>query len=92
MNKAEFIAAVANKAGLSKKDATSAIESSIEVITEKLAEGDSVSFIGFGAFSVSQRAARDGINPSTGEKIKIASSNVAKFKVGAKLKEAVNKK
>jgi len=92
MNKADFIAEVANKAGLSKKDATSAVEASIDVITETLAKGESVSFIGFGSFSVSERAARDGVNPSTGAKIKIASSKVAKFKVGAKLKEAVNKK
>lgn len=92
MNKADFISEVAKKAGLSKKDTTSAVEASIEVITERLAAGDSVAFIGFGAFSVSERAARDGVNPSTGAKIKIPSSNVAKFKVGAKLKEAVNKK
>ena len=89
MNKAELIAKVASKAGLTKKDAGAALEATLETITEALASGDSVSFIGFGTFSTSKRAARDGINPATGEKIKIAESTVAKFKVGAKLKEAV---
>jgi DNA-binding protein HU-beta len=89
MNKSDLIAAVADKAGLTKKDAGSAIEATLETITETLAAGDSVAFIGFGTFSTSKRAAREGINPSTGAKIQIAESTVAKFKVGAKLKEAV---
>ncbi|MGB3751198.1 MAG: HU family DNA-binding protein [Arcobacteraceae bacterium] len=92
MNKSELIAAVADKAGLTKKDAGAAIEATLETITETLASGDenaSVAFIGFGTFSTSKRAAREGINPSTGAKIQIAESTVAKFKVGAKLKEAV---
>ena len=89
MNKAELITKVAGKAGLTKRDAGAALEATLETITEALASGDSVSFIGFDTFSTSKRAARDGINPATGKKIKIAESTVAKFKVGAKLKEAV---
>ena len=89
MNKSELIAAVADKAGITKKDAGAALEATLETITETLAKGDSVSFIGFGTYTTSKRAAREGINPSTGAKIKIDQSTVAKFKVGAKLKEAV---
>ena len=89
MNKAELISTVADKAGLTKKDTGAVVEAMLETITETLASGDSVSFIGFGTFSTSKRAAREGINPSTGAKIQIAESTVAKFKVGAKLKEAV---
>ena len=89
MNKTELIEAVASKTGLTKKDAGSALDATLETITEALSKGDSVAFIGFGTFSTSKRAARSGVNPSTGEKIQIAESTVAKFKVGAKLKEAV---
>lgn len=89
MNKTELIEAVASKTGLTKKDAGSALDATLETITEALSNGDSVAFIGFGTFSTSKRAARSGVNPSTGEKIQIAESTVAKFKVGAKLKEAV---
>lgn len=89
MNKTELIEAVASKTGLTKKDAGSALDSTLETITEALSKGDSIAFIGFGTFSTSKRAARSGVNPSTGAKIQIAESTVAKFKVGAKLKEAV---
>lgn len=89
MNKSEFIDAVASKTGLTKKDTGSALEATLKTITEALSNGDSVSFIGFGTFSTSKRAARSGVNPSTGAKIQIAESTVAKFKAGAKLKEAV---
>lgn len=89
MNKNEFIDAIATKSGLTKKDAGAALDATLETITETLASGDSVSFIGFGTFSVGSRAARSGVNPSTGAKIEIAASKVAKFKAGAKLKEAV---
>ena len=89
MNKAEFITSVAEKAGLSKKDTSAALEATLETITEALSNGESVSFIGFGTFNTSKRAAREGVNPATGAKIQIAESTVAKFKVGAKLKEAV---
>lgn len=89
MNKSELIAAVADKAGLTKKDAGAALEATLETITEALSRGDDVQFIGFGTFTTSKRAAREGINPSTGAKIKIAESTVAKFKCSSKLKEAV---
>jgi len=89
MNKSELISAVATKAGLTKKDAGAAVDAITETITETLAKKDTVALIGFGTFSSSERAARDGINPSTGAKIKIAASTVAKFKVGAKLKNSI---
>jgi len=92
MNKTELVAEVAQKAGLTKKDTAVAIDTMIDVITETLAKGESVSFIGFGTFSTSQRAEREGINPSTKERMMIPAFTVAKFKVGAKLKEAVNAK
>jgi DNA-binding protein HU-beta len=92
MNKADLISKVADKSGLTKKDTSAALEATLETITETLVSGDSVAFIGFGTFSTSKRAAREGINPSTGAKIQIAESTVAKFKVGAKLKEAVKGK
>ncbi|MGB3514520.1 MAG: HU family DNA-binding protein [Microcoleaceae cyanobacterium] len=91
MNKTEFIDAIASKTGLTKKDARTSLEATLETITEALVQGDSVQFIGFGTFNTSKRAARNGINPSTGAKIQIAESTVAKFKVGTKLKEAVKK-
>lgn len=91
MNKANFITVSAEKAELTKKDMGAALEATLETITETLSGGDSVQFIGFGTFSTSKRAAREGVNPSTGAKIKIAETTVAKFKVGAKLKEAVKK-
>jgi len=89
MNKADFITASAQKAGLTKKDMTAALEATLETITETLAKKDSVAFIGFGTFCTSQRAARQGVNPSTGAKLQIAATTVAKFKVGATLKAAV---
>ena len=92
MNKADFITAAAQKAELSKKDMTSALEATLQTITESLAKGEDVQFIGFGTFSTSKRAAREGVNPSTGAKIQIAESTVAKFKVGAKLKNSVQNK
>ncbi len=91
MNKYELAVVVADKVGMSKKDGGVVIEAIIESITEALASGDKVSLIGFGSFSVSDRAARDGVNPSTGAKIRIEASKVAKFKVGAQLKAAVKK-
>ena len=89
MNKSEFIDQVANKAELSKKDAGLALEAILETITETLAKKENVAFIGFGTFTTSPRASREGINPSTGEKIQIPATTLAKFKVGAKLKAAV---
>ncbi len=89
MNKSELIEAIASKSGLTKKDAGAALDAFTSTVTETLSKKDTVALIGFGTFSTSARAARDGVNPSTGAKIKIAATTVAKFKVGAKLKEAV---
>ena len=92
MNKADFITLASQKAELTKKDMTLALDAILETITDTLSKGDSVSFIGFGTFSTSQRAAREGVNPSTGAKLQIAATTVAKFKTGAVLKKAVNEK
>ena len=89
MNKAELIEAMASKSGLTKKDAGAALDAFTSTVTETLSKKDTVALIGFGTFSTSERAARDGVNPSTGAKIKIQASTVAKFKVGAKLKDSV---
>lgn len=91
MKKSELVGAVAGKAGLSKKDAEKAIAAFTEVITEALVEGDKVSLVGFGTFSVKDRPARKGINPSTMEKITIAASKAPVFKAGKSLKDTVNK-
>ena len=89
MNKAQFIDAVATKANISKKDAKVAIEASLETIKETLAKNENVAFIGFGTFSTSPRAARVATVPSTGAKVNVPATTVAKFKVGATLKAAV---
>jgi DNA-binding protein HU-beta len=90
MNKAELTDAVAESADLSKSDAGNAVDAVIGAIESALSKGDSVSLIGFGTFSVSDRAARTGRNPRTGETIQIAASRAAKFKAGKALKDAVN--
>ena len=90
MNKTELITAVAELSDLSKADATSATEAVFDAITKALKDGDTIQMIGFGSFSVSDRAAREGRNPSTGKIIQIAASKQAKFKAGKALKEAVN--
>ena len=92
MNKAEMIDALAAKTDLTKADAGRAIDGLTEIITETLAKGDTVSLIGFGNFSVGERAARTGRNPKTGAELKIAASKAPKFSAGAKLKAAVNGK
>ncbi len=89
MNKEELAEAIVNKINCTKKDAQVALETIIDSITKALAKGDSVALTGFGAFSVKNRAARNGINPKTGEKIKIAAAKVPKFKAGKGLKDAV---
>lgn len=89
MTKADFISKVAQLSGLTKKDATTATDAVVGAITEILAKGDSISFIGFGTFSTVQRAARTARVPSTGKTIKVPATKVAKFKVGKNLKEAV---
>ncbi len=90
MTKSELIDVMAANAGLSKKDAAAALNAFTDAVTGTLAKGDKLALIGFGTFSTSQRAAREGRNPSTGAAMKIAASTVAKFKAGAKLKDAVN--
>ena len=89
MNKNEFIDAVAEKSGLSKKDSRALVDANLEVITEALAKGDSVAFIGFGTFCVADRAARTARVPGTGAEVKVPATKVAKFKVGKALKDAV---
>ena len=89
MNKGELISAVAEKAGLSKKAAEAAVNAFFESVEGALKKGDKVSLIGFGNFEVKERAAREGINPLTKEKIKIAASKVPAFKAGKALKDAV---
>ncbi|MDD6436569.1 MAG: HU family DNA-binding protein [Prevotella sp.] len=83
MNKSELINAVAEKAGLSKVAAKSALDATVEVIKDQLAKGEKVQVVGFGTFEVSERGAREGINPRTKEKIQIEAKKVAKFKAGA---------
>ena len=90
MNKGELIEAVADSAGLSKSEATKAVDAMLDTITKTLARGSSVSLVGFGTFSVKARAARMGRNPRTGEAIQIPASNVPGFKAGKALKDAVN--
>ena len=89
MTKSEFVDQVADRAGLSKKDAGDAVEAFLETIEDALKRGSEISFSGFGKFSVSNRSAREGRNPATGEKIQIAASKVPKFSAGAGLKKAV---
>mgnify|MGYP005794412127 CR=1 FL=1 len=89
MTKVELIAAVAEKAGLSKKDADKAVNATIEAITEGLKNDGKVQLVGFGTFEVRERAAREGKNPATGEKISIAASKVPAFKAGKSLKDYV---
>ena len=89
MNKQEFIERVAAKAGLSKHDAASAVDAILETLTDSLRQGEEVAFVGFGKFSVQQRAARDAVNPSTRQKMRIPASRVPKFTPGALLKQAV---
>lgn len=90
MNKGELIGAVA-AAGLTKKDAGIAVEAVFDAIGGALAKGENVQLIGFGTFSVKERAAREGRNPRTGETVKIAASKVPAFKAGKALKEKVAK-
>ena len=91
MNKAELVAAVAEKTGLSKKDSEKAVNAAFDTITETLVAGDKVQLVGFGAFEVKERGERTGRNPQTKETITIPASRVASFKVGKALKDAVAK-
>lgn len=90
MNKQELVDSVAKKTGLPKTKAQDAVQAMIETIKASLKKGDEVRLVGFGTFSVAQRAATTGRNPRTGEKINIPASKQPKFKAGKELKEAVN--
>lgn len=90
MTKAELIAVVGEKAGLTKKDADKAVTAVLEAITETLVNGEKVSLVGFGTFEVKERAERMGHNPQTGDAIVIAASKAPVFKAGTALKNAVN--
>ena len=90
MKKVELVEAVAEAAGLSKADATRAIDATLAAITGALVKGDKVPLVGFGTFDISKRAAREGRNPRTGETVKIAARNAVTFKAGSALKDAVN--
>ena len=90
MNKTELIAAIAEQAEISKKDAEKALKAFVDVVTEQLKEGEKVQLVGFGTFEVSERAEREGRNPQTGKTMKIAACKAPKFKAGKALKDAVN--
>ena len=91
MNRMELVAAIAEKAGLSKKDAEGAVKAFTDTVAEQLKAGEKIQLVGFGTFEVRERAAREGVNPRTGDKIKIAASKVPAFKAGSALKDAVAK-
>ena len=90
MNKTELIAAVAEQAELSKKDAEKAIKAFTDVVAEELKKGEKIQLVGFGTFEVAERPAREGRNPRTGETMPIAASKAPKFKAGKALKDMVN--
>lgn len=89
MTKQEFVDQVADRAGLNRKDAAGAVDAFLDTVEDALKRGSEVTFSGFGKFSVSQRSAREGRNPATGEKIQIAAARVPRFTAGASLKKAV---
>ena len=90
MNKTELIAAVAEKAEISKKDAEKAVKAFTDVVSEELVNGGKIQLVGFGTFEESERPAREGRNPRTGETMTIAATKTPKFKVGKALKDMVN--
>ena len=90
MNKTELVAAVAEQADISKKDAEKALKAFVNVVTEEMKKGEKVQLVGFGTFEVSERAAREGRNPQTGKTMKIEACKAPKFKAGKALKDAVN--
>jgi len=90
MTKSEFVDQVADRSGLNKKQATDAVDAVLDTITDALKRGSDVTFSGFGKFHVAERGAREGRNPSTGEKIQIAASRVPRFTAGSGLKKTVN--
>ena len=91
MNKTELVAAIADKADLSKKVSEKALKAFVDVVTEELKKEHKIQLVGFGTFEVSKRAAREGRNPQTGKTMKIAACKAPKFKAGKALKDAVNK-
>lgn len=90
MNKTELVAAMAEKSELSKKDSEKALKAFIDVVSEELQNGGKIQLVGFGTFEVVERAAREGRNPLTGDKMQIEASKAPKFKAGKALKDAVN--
>ena len=90
MNKTELVAAMAEQTNLSKKDAEAALKAFIDVVSEELKKGEKVQLVGFGTFKVSERAAREGRNPQTGETMEIKASKTPKFKAGKALKDMMN--
>ena len=90
MNKAAHIAAMAEKAGVSKKDAEASLKAFTDVVAEELKKGEKIQLVGFGTFEVSERAARTGRNPQTGAEMTIAASKAPKFKAGKALKDSLN--
>ena len=90
MNRVELVAAMAEKAQISKKDAEAALKAFTDVVAEELKKGEKIQLVGFGTFEVSERAARTGRNPQTGAEMTIAASKAPKFKAGKALKDAVN--
>jgi DNA-binding protein HU-beta len=89
LTKQEFIKKVADKSGLTDRDAGKAVDAFLEAVTDALKSGDSINFTGFGKFSAAARAARQGVNPRTGERVHIAATTVPKFSAGSQLKSAV---
>ena len=90
MNKTELIAAIAEKAGIAKKDAEKALAAFVDTVAVELKKGEKIQLVGFGTFEVRERAARTGINPQSGAKIEIAASKNPVFKAGKALKDSVN--
>ena len=90
MNKTELVAAMADQAGLSRKDAEAALKAFTDIVSEELKNDGKVQLVGFGTFEVSKRSAREGRNPQTGEVMPIAASKAPKFKAGKALKDLVN--
>lgn len=91
MNKSELVEAIANETGVTKKDTEATINSFMNVVSKALSNKDKVQLVGFGTFETRERAAREGVNPSTGAKIKIPATTAPAFKAGKALKEKVNK-
>ena len=90
MNKAELIMAMADRADITKKDAEKVLKVFTDIVFEELAKGEKVQLVGFGTFEVSERAAREGRNPQTGEAMTIEASRLPKFKAGKAFKDAIN--